>query len=83
MIQRWSLLSMVKPWGNCIRPAPNDLMKLPLPSNCIIGASLLPVQLLAAQRSTTQILPLLSPRTALEAPMARPAGILKKSGSGA
>src|SRR5579872_6168998 len=70
---------MVMPWGNSIFPAPKDLRKFPFLSNSITGSSLEPAQSLTPQRSATQILPLLSTATALDDPMVRPAGSLKKS----
>src|SRR5579862_2647184 len=53
-------------------------MKLPRLSNSMMGSSMLSAQLLAPQRSAIQRLPSLSEATALEEPIWRPAGSLKK-----
>src|ERR1700722_14122510 len=56
-------------------------MGLPLASNSTTGLSGLPAQLLAPQRSATQMCPLLSPATLEVEPKWRPSGNLKKCSS--
>ena len=81
VIQILSLASMKKPCGKLNIPPPKARRRLPCESNSMIGSSVLVAQLLAPQRSATQIWPLLSVATALVEPITRPSGSFRKPAS--